>query len=116
MNAFAVIGRELRCESRRPVNHLLRVVAAGALFLVMASLVLGARLGLARLGPTLFAALRETSVVGFWILVPVMSADCISREKREGTLDLLFLTPLTFLDVIFGKAGVHMIRAATLFL
>jgi len=45
-----------------------------------------------------------------------MTADCISREKREGTLGLLFLTPLTYRDVIWGKAGVHILRAASLFL
>ena len=45
-----------------------------------------------------------------------MTADCISRERREGTLGLLFLTPLTVLDVIAGKAAIHVLRALTLFL
>jgi ABC-type transport system involved in multi-copper enzyme maturation permease subunit len=116
LNAFAVIERELRSESRRPVTHVLRVIAAAALFAVLATLLLGARMGLARVGPALFAALRDTLVLSFWVMAPLMTADCISREKREGTLGLLFLTPLRFMDVIFGKAGVHMLRAVTLFL
>jgi len=41
--------------------------------------------------------------------------DCISREKREGTLGLLFLTPLRVTDVIAGKAIIHVLRALTLF-
>ena len=45
-----------------------------------------------------------------------MTADCVSREKREGTLGLLFLTPLTVLDVIAGKVAIHALRALTLFL
>src|SRR5205823_5213608 len=36
--------------------------------------------------------------------------------KREGTLGLLFLTPLTVGDVIAGKAVIHVLRALTLFL
>ena len=48
--------------------------------------------------------------------MPLMTADCVSREKREGTLGLLFLTPLTVLDVIASKAAIHVLRALTLFL
>ena len=33
----------------------------------------------------------------------VLAADSISREKREGTLDLLLLTDLRALDVVVGK-------------
>ena len=32
-----------------------------------------------------------------------LTSDCISEEKREGTLGLLFLTDLTGYDVVFGK-------------
>src|SRR5690242_21094635 len=31
------------------------------------------------------------------------TADCLSEEKREGTLGLLFLTDLKGHDVVFGK-------------
>src|SRR5207249_7362657 len=31
------------------------------------------------------------------------TADCLSSEKREGTLGLLFLTDLRGYDVVFGK-------------
>jgi ABC-type multidrug transport system permease subunit len=33
----------------------------------------------------------------------LMTADCLSREKREGTLGLLFLTDLKGYDVVLGK-------------
>jgi hypothetical protein len=42
VNAAAVIVRELRAESRRAANYWLRVLAAGALILVLASIMLGA--------------------------------------------------------------------------
>ena len=32
-----------------------------------------------------------------------LTADCLSEERREGTLGLLFLTPLSGLDVLLGK-------------
>lgn len=32
-----------------------------------------------------------------------LTADCLSREKREGTLGLLFLTDLRGVDIILGK-------------
>src|SRR5207249_7315885 len=32
-----------------------------------------------------------------------LTADCLSEEKREGTLGLLFLTDLKGYDVVFGK-------------
>jgi len=32
-----------------------------------------------------------------------LTADCLSEEKREGTLGFLFLTDLRGYDVVFGK-------------
>jgi ABC-type transport system involved in multi-copper enzyme maturation permease subunit len=36
-----------------------------------------------------------------------LTADSISREKREGTLGLLFLTPLTAFQIVLGKLVAH---------
>ena len=116
MNAAALIVRELRAESRRAANYWLRVLAAAALILVFASIMLSEQPGLSRLGAALFTGLNRTLLIAFWVLVPLMTADCVSREKREGTLGLLFLTPLTVFDVIAGKAAIHVLRALTLFL
>jgi hypothetical protein len=116
LNAPAVFGRELRAESRRAVNYWLRVLAAGAVILVFASFVLSTPLSGPRLGGVLFVLLHRTLFYAFWIVAPLMTADCVSREQREGTLGLLFLTPLTTFDVIAGKAALHVLRALTLFL
>jgi ABC-type transport system involved in multi-copper enzyme maturation permease subunit len=70
----------------------------------------------AELGGPVFRSLQRTLLSAFWIIVPLMTADCISREKRDGTLGLLFLTPLTIGDVIAGKVIIHVLRALTLFL
>jgi ABC-type transport system involved in multi-copper enzyme maturation permease subunit len=47
------------------------------------------------------------------VVTPLLTADCLSREKREGTLGLLFLTPLTSLEIVVGKSLVHLLRAMT---
>lgn len=51
---------------------------------------------------------------GLWIIAPMLSADCISREKREGTLGLLFLTPLKAFDVVVAKIMAQTLRTGTL--
>jgi ABC-type transport system involved in multi-copper enzyme maturation permease subunit len=116
VNAAALIVRELRAESRRAANYWLRVLAAAALILVFASIMLSEQVSLSRVGMELFMGLNRTLLFAFWVLVPLMTADCVSREKREGTLGLLFLTPLTVFDVIASKAAIHVLRALTLFL
>jgi ABC-type transport system involved in multi-copper enzyme maturation permease subunit len=116
VNAATVIERELRAESRRPSNHWLRVLAAGVLLAVFASIMQNAQVDLSELGSLVFSSLQRTLLFAFWVIVPLMTADCISREKREGTLGLLFLTPLRVTDVIAGKAIIHVLRALTLFL
>jgi ABC-type Na+ efflux pump permease subunit len=116
VSAAAVIERELRAEARRDVNYWLRGLAAGVLIGVFVSLALGAQVALDQLGAALFTSMRRTLLLAFWIIVPLMTADCVNREKREGTLGLLFLTPLTILDVILAKATIHALRALTLFL
>ncbi len=64
----------------------------------------------------LFSALNATLFLSIWIFVPLLTADTISREKREGTLGLLFLTPLTPIGIVLGKSLIHAARAMTLFL
>ncbi len=115
-NATTVIERELREESRRQANFWLRLLAAGIVIAVFVAVTVGADLPGWQLGMLLFDALHKSLMAAFWIIVPLMTADCISREKREGTLGLLFLTPLSAIDVIVGKAGTHGLRSLTLFL
>jgi ABC-type Na+ efflux pump permease subunit len=116
MLAFPLIVRELRAESRRPVNYWLRLLASGSLLIVFTLLVFNREIRVAEIGALLFRSLHRTLLWSLWVIIPLMTADCISKEKREGTLDLLFLTPLRVLDVIAGKAGIHAIRATTLLL
>ncbi|PWU16150.1 MAG: hypothetical protein C5B50_14000 [Verrucomicrobia bacterium] len=51
-----------------------------------------------------------------WIFVPLLVADCISRERREGTLGLLFLTRLRSTGIVSAKGLAHALRAGGLWL
>jgi ABC-type transport system involved in multi-copper enzyme maturation permease subunit len=67
-------------------------------------------------GGRLFGALHFTLFAAIWVLVPVLTADCLSRERREGTLGLLFLTGLRASDIVVAKGLAHGLRAWTLWL
>jgi len=114
VNLLPVIVRELRALSRHSLTYWLRVIGIGAILGVMPLVDLkGAP---SELGGRLFSALNATLFLSIWIFVPLLTADTISREKREGTLGLLFLTPLTPIGIVFGKSLIHAVRAITLFL
>jgi ABC-type transport system involved in cytochrome c biogenesis permease component len=99
-----VAERELRVAARHRATYRLRfllvLIALGMWFILLVSSgpsTVGAR------GKMLFIAVGVL-VLGFALLAGIfLTADCLSEEKREGTLGLLFLTPLKAYDVVFGK-------------
>ena len=116
MTAAPVILRELRAESRRPATYYARLASAVSAFVLLG--LLAAQQGLvsaSTLGQRLFYALNLTQFLLIAVLVPVMTSDCVSRERREGTLGLLFLTPLTPLGVVLGKWIIQALRGVALF-
>ncbi len=115
MTVLPVIVRELRASARQPFTYYLRVLGAAALLL--AGVVFDLKFGFApTVGRRLFAALHCTLFGAIWVLVPVLTADCISRERREGTLGLLFMTPLKGADIVVAKGLAQGLRALTLWL
>ncbi len=50
--------------------------------------------------------------LGFSMFAGVfLTADCLSEEKREGTLGLFFLTDLKAYDIVFGKLAANSLHA-----
>src|SRR5207237_223952 len=99
MNVRPLIVRELRAEARRANTYWLRTLAAGlltALFVWSAWNLQGSG---AALGKILFYALSQGLQLAIVVIVAAIAADSLTREKREGTLGLLFLTPLTARDI-----------------
>src|ERR1041385_9088455 len=111
-----IIGRELRAESRHAFTYWLRALGASVLLIIFAAMTIDAQDNAAGLGAALFGNLNTAMFVAIWVLVPLLTADCLSRERREGTLGLLFLTPLTSRGVVLAKSLIHALRAATLLL
>ncbi len=54
-------------------------------------------------GKMIFQCLAGLLMFLCTVLGVSLTADCLSEERREGTLGLLFLTPLTGLDILLGK-------------
>ena len=104
MSFLTVVERELRVAARRKGVRRSRLfcaligVAVVAWFLLIPNLN-----GPQQFGQFLFYTL---SVVTFFIAGFsgfIATSDCLSEEKREGTLGLLFLTELKGTDIIVGK-------------
>jgi ABC-type transport system involved in multi-copper enzyme maturation permease subunit len=115
MVLLPVIERELRTCARQPFTYYLRAISMGAL--LFQCLLFGMQHGFGpTLGSALFGSLHYTLFAAIWVLVPFLTADCISRERREGTLGLLFLTRLSANNIVTAKCLAHGFRAMTLWL
>ena len=115
-NVWPVVQRELREGARRPANRRLRFFSAGAGTLLLWVIMAHLRLPEAQVGRYLLVGLHTLLLGLILLVVPALTADCIAREKREGTLGLLFLTPLSAGGIVAGKALAQALRAFTLWL
>ncbi|MBM3836099.1 MAG: hypothetical protein FJ403_23115 [Verrucomicrobia bacterium] len=128
MSIWPVIVRELQSQARQPLTYWLRVlggISVAAAFGVALWKVShlrnqftagGAPHSYLTFGTALFGKLNLFIFLVIWIFVPLSTADAISRERREGTLALLYLTKLRSWGIVAGKASVHVLRALSLFL
>ncbi len=105
MTVWPLVTRELQVNARRRQTYTGRMVTAGVCALVgMGSAVAMARTGFSnRLGTMLFASVAGMTAMFGLFIGAGSTSDCISGEKREGTLGLLFLTALRPVDVVVGK-------------
>ena len=115
MTVLPVIARELRTAARRTSTYALRINGAAALLAVCAWITVS-RVGAWEDGGAVFTCLHGALFLAIWVLVPLFTADCISRERREGTLPLLFLTPLKASDIVLAKGLAQGLTAFTLWL
>ena len=103
-----IIERELRGGARRKNTRRLRVWTTVAAIVVAAGFLLFApALRGAQIGKLLFQIL---TVYGFALGLfagVFVTSDCLSEEKRQGTLGLLFLTDLNSRGVVLGKFFVY---------
>src|SRR6266513_1029463 len=108
-----MVGRELRVAARKPATFWLRVTAALIGLLIGGGCIILHAVnggGTAGFGGLLFGILSWIGIFGALSAGLFFTSDCLSEEKREGTLGLLFLTDLRGYDVIAGKLLVTSLR------
>jgi ABC-type transport system involved in multi-copper enzyme maturation permease subunit len=112
MSVRPVITRELRAQARQSFTYWLR--GLGVLTLLVGGVwFMDESAFEPNVGGFLYGRLHLMTYFALWLLVPLGAADCISRERREGTLGLLFLTPLRPPHIVIAKGFVHGLRATT---
>ena len=107
MTLLPIVERELRIASRGLLTFWLRVIAASVAVIIGAGLMaiflsIPGGGGFQPGGP-LFSTLTWMAFATTLAAGVFFTSDCLSEEKREGTIGFLFLTDLRGYDVVFGK-------------
>ena len=112
MTFLPIVQRELTEASRRRGTYWIRVGAA-AVGLSIGGLMLLTRQGAqpSEIGMSIFVPLAIASFLYTLLIGVFRTADCLSEEKREGTLGLLFLTDLKGYDIVVGKLAATSLNA-----
>ena len=109
-----VVHRELRAGAGARSIVRLRVFAA---FVGAGILCVNLRdVPIANAGAQLIGQFHRLLTFLILCVVPGITADCIASERREGTLGLLFLTPLRSWEIVIGKVFAQALKAVTLWL
>jgi ABC-type transport system involved in cytochrome c biogenesis permease component len=104
MTLLPIVERELRVAARQRGTFWLRgLVAFGVIVVATWIFLVAANESQRELGKVIFYALTGGMMLYCLLAGVRATADCLSEEKREGTLGLLFLTDLRGYDVVFGK-------------
>ena len=109
-----IVERELRVASRRGVTYHTRFWTVFAAILICGWKLMSFAQGAvppSQSGQNLFNTLSLLAFVYCLFCGAQVTADCLSEEKREGTLGLLFLTDLKGYDVILGKLAASSINS-----
>ncbi|HEY1174441.1 MAG TPA: ABC transporter permease subunit [Verrucomicrobiae bacterium] len=105
MTVLPIVERELRVGARNPLfyrSRFMTPMVGAIIFLFIAySLYKGAPAQM--MGKTLLYICFGLIFAGCLFAGISLTADSISREKREGTLGFLFLTDLKGYDIVLGK-------------
>jgi ABC-type transport system involved in multi-copper enzyme maturation permease subunit len=114
MTVLPIVARELRAASRRRGTVWWRASAATAVLGVgvWSYLAMADSSPAGDIGQALFGIMAGSAAAYCLLGGPLFTADCLSREKRDGTLGLLFLTDLRGYDVVLGKLAATSLNAA----
>src|SRR5678816_2793532 len=105
MTFLPIVERELRVAARRTHSYRTRTLVAFITCVIVSGILItaGQFPTPMKMGQSLFKLLSSLAFVYCLLEGARNTADCLSEEKREGTLGLLFLTDLKGYDVVLGK-------------
>jgi ABC-type transport system involved in cytochrome c biogenesis permease component len=106
MTFLPVVERELRTTARRRRTFWTRLIFASVAVMVVGVVTIFVGAFRANFGGEGGPVFRTLAVLAFGFALATgifLTSDCLSEEKREGTLGLLFLTDLKGYDVVLGK-------------
>src|SRR5688500_9525509 len=108
--SLPISARELRIGARSQQTYGTRRNIAGIAILLFAWYWLfGAQGGFG--GNRIFFNLVRAAFIYSLFAGIILTADCVSSEKREGTLGLLFLTSLKPYDIVVGNIAATSLKA-----
>ena len=111
VTVLPIVERELRVAARQRSTYWVRLgIAVGAILVAVLIFVLTFGLPSAQTGRHTFEWLAGIMMLYCLAYGRRATADCLSVEKREGTLGLLFLTDLKGHDVVLGKLVATSVR------
>jgi hypothetical protein len=101
-----IASRELRVASRKRSTFWVRLIAVLTASIICSGFMVLSFIGVPgapTFGSPLLRTLSWLAFLGTSLSGVFLTSDCLSEEKREGTLGLLFLTDLRGFDVTSGK-------------
>lgn len=104
MRFLSVAERELRAAARRSATYYVRWITGIAFFVILVWLLwISNAFQNQRMVTEVFQVF--SILIFFYCLIvgTARTADCLSSEKREGTLGLLYLTNLNSAEIVAGK-------------
>lgn len=117
MTFLPVVERELRVASRKRSTFRVRTYAAVTALIIgigfYAIATFGPGFGMLNLGKGLFSTLTWLNLAVALCAGLFFTSDCLSEEKREGTIGFLFLTDLRGHDVVLGKLLATSLKGAS---
>ena len=116
MTLLPIVERELRVAARKRSTFWVRVAAASVALVIGCGFLITAMAGTFPFSPSSYGKGLFTVLTWLGLAVALsaglfFTSDCLSEEKREGTLGFLFLTDVRGYDVVFGKLLATSLRA-----
>ena len=112
-NALAIADKELRAYFASPIAYIVTgffALVFGWMFASILNWFVGQGMQMGMAGPQnmnvnqqMIRPLMLNMTVVFLLLLPLVTMRTYAEEKRSGTIELLLTSPLTDLEIIFGK-------------